>query len=68
MHSLVLLLLVGSIPSLILILPNTAFIRSNLQKDCHQDNLSSIYLYLYKYNFLNILVDNSYCHLEAKIQ
>ena len=47
--------------SLILILSiyrNTAFIISILQKDCHQDDLSFVFLQFCKHNCLKILAGN----------
>ena len=37
---------------------NTLLIRSNLQKDFHQDNQSFVNLQFYKYNCLNMLAGN----------
>ena len=36
------------------------------QKDCHQDNLSSVCLQFYKYNCLNIVVGNVCSHKQVK--
>ena len=68
MNSLLLSLLVGSIPALYQFYRNTTFVISNLQKDFHQDNLSFVFLQIYKYNCLNILADNISCHKQVKNQ
>ena len=50
---------------------NTAFIRSNLnqfQKESHQDNLSFVYLQIYKHNCLNKLPSNIYFRIQIKNQ
>ena len=49
-NSLMLLLLARSMPSLVL--SNTTFISSNLQKDFHQENLSFVCLQFYKHKYL----------------
>ena len=67
MHYLLLLLLMGSISSLILILHNTSFIRSNHQKDYHQDNLSFVCLQFYRHDCLNILAGNICFHIQYTI-
>ena len=71
MHSLLLLFLVGSIPSLILFYCNTAFIRPNLnqfQKDYYQDDLSFVCLQFHKHNCLNILPGNICFTIQVKNQ
>ena len=67
MHSLLLLLLVGSITSL-LFYCNTAFIISNFQKDCHQDNLPFICLNVYNHNCPNKLAGNICFYIQVKNQ
>ena len=65
MHPLLLVLLVGSVPSLYQFYQNTEFITCNLQKDFHQDILSFACLQFYKHNCLNILADNISCRIHV---
>ena len=41
---------------------------SNLQKDCHQDNLSIVCLQSYQHNCLNILAGNICFRIQVKDQ
>ena len=41
---------------------------SNLQKDCHQDNLSFDFLQLYEHNCLTILAGNICFRIQVKNQ
>ena len=68
MHSLLLLLLVRSIPCLYQFYRNTGFIISNLQKGFHQDNLSFVCLQFCKDNCQKILADKISCRIQVKSQ
>ena len=41
---------------------------SNLQEDCHQDDLLFVCLQFYKHNCLNIFEDNICFHIQIKNQ
>ena len=66
MHSLLLLLLARSTPSIISIYCNAAYIISNPQKYFYQDSLSFVCLQLYKQNCLNILASNIHFRIQVK--
>ena len=68
MHSLHLLLLVDQLLGFNQFCSNIALIRSNLQKDSHQDNISFACLLFYKHNCLNILAGNICFHMQVKNQ